>query len=377
MIRFRKIILVIGALIIGCSEREKDSQNIADSNEWELVILDSIQVDYLGNIREGIFNNGIGLVKDVVNGTLIKFDSTGNILIKKEFPKEGPGSVTRLETLLEHNGGFFGTTSFDNIYHFEADLNLKESLEMPFLGEARGGAYNRRNIAVWNEKLLLWYPGRNGISPYIDHFYRDYPLLELYDLNTKSSNPVVRTPPSSKFSSDDFFNRPYINFTIENDSLYLTFSNEPILHIYALGDSILWERSIDINPTDFKLLPGQKTPVTYEESLKMNEALIHGIYSDSDNIIVTYFGGIDGDTFANNNLKERENFFRYPEFRKNYLKIYKYGQGWSNEVILPSKIKTILNIETVDKPFYALRDDDFIGKEEDHITFYKLKLIKK
>lgn len=374
--KIRIIILLIGALIFSCSERGINSQNTADSNEWELVILDSIQVDYLADIREGIFNNGIGLIKDISNSTLIKFDSTGNILVKKEFPKEGPGSVMWLETLLEHNGEFFGTTSFKNIYHFDADLNLKESLEMPFLGEARGGAYNRRNIAVWKDKLLLWYPGRDGISPYIDHFYRDYPLLELYDLNTRTSKAVVKTPQTSKFSSDEFFNRPNINFTIGNDSLYLTFSNEPILHVYALEDSLLWQRSIEIKPIEFQLMPGQKTPVTYQEFTKMYEAQIHGIYSDSNHIIVTYYGGIDEDTFTNNNLKERENFFRYPEFRKNYLKIYKYGYGWSNETIVPSKIKFILNIESADKPFYALRDDDYLGEEQDYITFYKLKLVK-
>ncbi|MCH6200392.1 hypothetical protein MMU07_12450 [Aquiflexum sp. LQ15W] len=377
MIKNRIAILLIWVVICSCSEREKGAHNTDDSNEWELVILDSIQVDYLGNIREGIFNNGIGLVKDMVSGALIRFDSMGNILTTKEFPLEGPGSISFLETLVEHNGEFFGTTSAKNIYHFDADLNLKERLEMPILGEARGGAYNRRNIAFWEEKILLWYPGRNGVSPYIDHFYRDYPLLELYDLKTKTSSPVVRTPSTSKFSGDDFFNRPDLNFTIENDSLYLTFSNEPILHIYALGDSILWKRSMDINPIDFKLMPGQKTPVTYQEMTKMFEANIQGIFSDSNHIIVTYHGGIDSDTFAKNNLKERENFYLYPHFVKNYLKIYWYGYGWSNEVMLPSKIDFILNIESVDKPFYALRDDDFLGEEQNHITFYKLKLVKK
>jgi hypothetical protein len=158
-----------------------------------------------------------------------------------------------------------------------------------------------------------------------------------------------------------FFNRPDLNFTIENDSLYLTFSNEPILHVYALGDSIIWERSIDINPIDFKLMPGQKTPVTYQEMTKMFEAKIHGIYSDSKHIMISYHGGIDGDTFVNNNLKERENFFRYPEFLNSYLKIYRFGYGWSNEILVPSKIDFILNIESVDQPFYALRDDDFLS----------------
>lgn len=365
------------ALSFSCSEQKPDSFEEEFSNEWELVILDSIQVDYLADVRDGIFNNGIGLIKDIGSTTLIKFDSTGKILTKKQYPKEGPGTVLWLETLVEHKGEFFGTTSFNNIYHFDADLNLKESLEMPFLGEARGGAYNRRNVAVWNEKLMLWYPGRNGISPYIDYFYRDYPLLELFDLKTKSSKAVVIAPPTSKYSTDDFFNQPDLNFTIENDSLYLTFSNESLLHIYTSGDSIIWEKSIDFNPVDFKLIPGQKTPVTYQESMKMKEAQIHGIYSDSNNIIVSYHGGIDSDTFVNNNLKERENFYRYPEFQKNYLKIYRHGYGWSNEVIIPSKIKIILNIESVDKPFYALRNDEYIGEEQDYITFYKLQLVEK
>ncbi|GEO22381.1 hypothetical protein [Cyclobacterium qasimii] len=377
MIKVRNILILLLVSVYACTDGTKTSNSSADSNEWKLVILDSIQVDYLTEVREGIFSNGIGLIKTSSNNGLIKFDSLGTILVNKEFPQEGPESVMFLETLIEHKGEYFGTTSFSDMYHFDANLNIKERLKMPFMGEARGGAYNRRNIAVWNEKILLWYPGRNGISPYIDHFYRDYPFLELYDLKTKTSKPVVRTPKTSQYSSDDFFDRPDINFIIENDSLYLTFSNEPLIHVYAMGDSILWKRSIPMNPSDFKLIPGQKTPVTYQEKIKMYEAGIRGIYSDQEHVIVSYHGGIDGDTFVNNDLMERENSPRYPEFLKNYLKIYRHGQGWSNELIIPSKIKIILNIESADKPFYALRNDDFIGEEQDYLTFYKLELMRK
>jgi hypothetical protein len=365
------------ASVYGCADRENRAGKSSGSNEWELVILDSIQVDHLAEIREGIFSNGAGLVKDISGNTLTKFDSLGNILVKKEFPKEGPGSVKWLETLVEYNGEYFGTSSFSDIYRFDAALNLKESLKMPFMGESRGGAYNRKNIAFWNEKILLWYPGRNGVSPYMDYFYRDYPLLELYDPLSKTSKPVVRTPRSSKYSSDDFFGRPSINFAIENDSLYLVFSNEPKIHVYEMGDSIRWKRSIDMDPSDFKLIPGQQTPVTYKEYTRMNEAQIHGIYADPDHVIVTYYGGIDEDTFVSYKLREKENFARYPEFRKHYIKIYRHGYGWSNELPVPSKIKFFLTIESADKAFYALRDDDFIGEEQNYLTFYKLRLVEK
>ncbi|PZX50201.1 hypothetical protein [Algoriphagus chordae] len=374
------LLLALAAITLysACSAPKSNPENQSiNSNEWELQIVDSIQVDYLADIREGIFNDGVGIIKDIMSTTLVKFDSTGNILAKKTYPKEGPGTVMWLSTLHRHNEVIYGSSSFNNIYKFDSDLNSIGSLEMPFPGEARGGAYNRRNIVVWNNKILLWYPGRDGISPYIDHFYRDYPLLELYDLKTNTSKAVVRTPPTSKYNTDDFFNRPYLNFVIENDSLYLTFTNEPQVHIYAMGDSIQWIRSMDFIPEDFKLIPGQKSPVTYSQSMQMNEARIYGIYSDPNHIMITYNGGIDGNTFVNNELKEKENFYRYPEFRKDYLKIYQYGFGWSNEMIIPSKVKLILNIESVDKPFYALRNDEYIGEEQDYLTFYKLQLVQK
>lgn len=365
-------------LAFACSSPKNESESqLTNSNEWELQIVDSIQVDFLADIREGIFNDGVGIIKDIMSTTLVKFDSAGKILAKKEYPKGGPGTVMWLETLLVHNEVIYGTSSFSNIYKFDLDLNQIGTLEMPFMGEARGGAYNRRNVEFWNENLLFWYPGRDGISPYIDHFYRDYPLLEMYDLNTNTTKAVVRTPPTSKYSTDDFFNRPYLNFAIENDSLYLTFTNESQIHIYAMADSIQWIRSTDFSPKDFKLIPGQKTPVTYQESIKMNEAEIDGIYSDQSHIIVSYTGGIVGDTFVNNDLMERENFHLRPEFETSYLKIYKYGFGWSNEMVLPSNIKLLLNIESVDKPFYALRNDEYIGEEQDYLTFYKLKLVQK
>lgn len=365
-------------LAFACSSPKNESENqLSTSNEWELQIVDSIQVDYLADIREGIFNDGIGIIKDIMSTTLVKFDSTGKILAKKVYTMEGPGNVKSLETLFMHENVIFGTSSFVNIYKFNSNLEPIGTLEMPFIGEARGGTFNRRNIDVWNNKLLLWYPGRDGISPYIDHFYRDYPLLELYDLATNTTKAVVRTPPTSQYSSDVFFSRPSINFTIENDSLYLTFSNEAQVHIYSIGDSIQWGRSIDFFPTDFKLIPGQKNPLNYAQMTHMYEAQILGIYSDPCHIILNYQGGIDEDIYVNNELKEKENFHRYPEFQKAYLKIYQYGSGWSNEMIIPSKVRLLLNIESVNKPFYALRNDDYIGEEQEYLTFYKLQLVQK
>jgi hypothetical protein len=362
-------------LLFSCSEK---TESISESNEWELVIEDSIQVDFMGEIWMGTFENGKGIVKEITTQAVLQFDSTGKLLVNKVFPKDGPGKVDWFEGIvIEENGEIFASTSFNNIYHFDQNLNLVETLKMPFAGEARGGLRNARNLSKWKNKLLLWYPGRDGISPYIDNFYQEYPLLELFDISTQTSSPIINTPSTSKFSTDEFFNRPYIQFTIESDSLYLTFSNEELVHVYNLPDGI-WVRSVGFSPTDFKLYPGQKAPVTYEQMMTMSEATIMGIYSDQKHLILTYKGGIDSDTFTQNDLKERENFYRYPEFNRSYLKVYSIDLGtWSNEMLISPRIDFILNIESTDEPFYALRNDEFIGEEQEYLTFYKLSLVQK
>ncbi|WP_332911458.1 hypothetical protein [Algoriphagus boritolerans] len=77
-------------------------------------------------------------------------------------------------------------------------------------------------------------------------------------------------------------------------------------------------------------------------------------------------------------MKESKNFYKYPEFNNSYLKVFSIYQGkWSNEIEIPAKIDFILNIESTDQPFYALRNDDFIGEEQEYLTFYKLKLRQK
>lgn len=371
------VVLFFGILFLNSCQPSEEKKK-SESNEWELVIEDSIQVDFMGEIWMGTFENRKGIVKDVSSEAVLQFDSTGKLLVNKIFPKDGPGKIDWFEGLIvDEKGEIYASTSFNNIYHFDQDLNLIKTFEMPFAGEARGGMRNARNLAKWNNKLLLWYPGRDGISPYIDHFYRDYPLLELFDISSQTSTPLIKTPTTSKFSSDEFFNRPYLQFTIESDSLYLTFSNEELIHVYALPDG-KWARSFSFSPSDFKLYPGQKEPVTYEQMMTMSEARITGIYSDPKHLFLTYKGGIDSETFVQNELKQRKNFHRYSEFNTSFLKVFSFDLGrWSNEIKIPAKVDLILNIESSDKSFYALRNDEFLGEEQDYITFYKLKLIRK
>ncbi len=376
-----RVNIILFSILLGfltaCGKNEnRELKN--QSNIWELEIIDSIQVDYLGRIWNLSFKNDYGYLKDITTNSIVKFDTSGNIVAKKTYPDQGPFAVFWISSLtVSDEDELFASSYREVIHHFDKDLNLIERFEMPFLSESRGGRKNAKNIQLWRDKILLWYPGRDGISPYTPHFYRDYPLLELFDPKTLTSDSLVRIPPSSKFNSDLFFGSPTLQFSVKGDSLYLALSNDPQIHLYSLEEKGKWLESIPFNPTDFQLIPGQDEPVGYVSGNTMYEARINGIFTTENGFIVYYSGGIDEETFQQFELNKPENFPLYPQYRKNYLKIYQTNSGLSNEIVVPPFIEDILNIESLDKPFYALRNDEYLGEERDYLTFYKLQLNRK
>ncbi len=373
--------LVAATFFCSCSSADKTDSKLNSlqvSNEWELQILDSIQVDYLGRIWDANFKNGFGYLKDISSNSVVKFDTTGAIVAQQTYSEDGPGAVKWFSsTAISEQDELYASTYTQKIHHFDKDLNLIEDLEMPFISESRGGRRNAKNLSFWNGKLLMWYPGRDGISPYIDHFYRDYPLLELFDPVTQTSDSLIRLPEASKFNSDLFFESPNVQFSVSDDLLYFVLSNEPLIHIYSLAEGGKWLESIDFGPSEFNLVQGQKEKVGYVSGNTMYEAAIEGVFSSDGTVIVYYSSGISEDIFKQFELKEPKNYYKYPDYRKNFIRVYNPTSGLSNEVKIPSCIDFILSIESPSKPFYALRNDEYLGEEQEYLTFYKLQLVQK
>lgn len=127
MMETRIILLSILVFLYACSERGKDSKNRVDSNEWELVILDSIKVDYLGTVNGGDFRNGKGVFFNFQENKLIEFEANGEITYETSYPKDGPGKV-EYPTQLRYteDGRLFAASFMGWLYELNKDLTLKQ-----------------------------------------------------------------------------------------------------------------------------------------------------------------------------------------------------------------------------------------------------------
>lgn len=378
MIKNRIAILLIGVFICSCSEREKGAHNTADSNEWELVILDSIQVDYLGSVDGGDFRKGKGVIFNFQENKLVEFDANGKITYETSYPKDGPGKVQYPSQLrYTQDRKLFAASFMGWLYELNPDLTLKQEIKLSFPSQAHDGGGFIRNLEHWNDSLISYYPGRDGADPYDPHFFRDHFLLEKIDPKTGGSVPIIKIPSTSRYSTDKYFERPWIQFGITGNILHMALSNETMIHTYDLSNGGSYINTVDFKPSKFLDNGEHQEEYQYISGTRMLDGDIRQLFVTQKGTIIIFLEGIEEEIFIQNELNIPKNFPKYKDFQNQILKIILPDSSLSNEIIIPYRIGRFLNIEELDKPFYALRDDDYLGEEQDFITFYKLQLVKK
>ncbi|MCL6259730.1 hypothetical protein M3O96_11565 [Aquiflexum sp. TKW24L] len=371
------VLLLLFFSLIACSPKES-SDFETFSNEWELVILDSIQVDYLGTVGGGDFRNGKGVFFNFQENKLIEFDANGKILHESSYPKDGPGKV-QYPTQLRYtqDGKLFAASFMGWLYELNPDLTLKQEIKLPFPSQAHDGGGFIRNLEHWNDSLISYYPGRDGANPYDPHFFRDHFLLEKIDPKTGGSVPIIKIPTTSRYSTDKYFERPWIQFGINGNILHMALSNETMVHTFDLSNGGSYINTVDFKPSKFLDNGEQQEPYQYISRKRMLDGDIRQLFVTQKGTVIIFLEGIEEEIFIQNELNIPKNFPRYKDFQNQILKIILPDSSLSNEIQIPYRIGRFMNIEELDKPFYALRDDDYLGEEQDYITFYKLQLVKK
>lgn len=370
-------LLIFGSIFLfSCNSSEKNE--ISDSKEWELVIEDSIQVDILGKVYTGEFRDGIGLLFESTTHTLFKIDESGQILAKNSFPESGPNSIKAVNLLkIGPKGQIFISSYLGKILELNPDLSVKREVMMPFKSLAFDGLMNSKTMEFWEDELILLYPGRNDVSPYIPFYYRDHFLLEKVNLKTGESEPIVKTPPSSRFSGDELYERPSVTFTQNGNHLYLYFSNEPKVHLYDMNQGFAFMETIDLEIDEFITSPVLKDEFEYYSFKKLIEGFLEGVYLNGNLIVCQYKKGIAEEEYALQQFEFPKDFGKLDYLNPTYLKIYERNGGWSNEIKVPEKVETIFSMYNPAEPFFGMRNDEWLGVEQDYITFYKLKLVRK
>ncbi|MFN3802549.1 hypothetical protein [Belliella pelovolcani] len=135
--------------------------------------------------------------------------------------------------------------------------------------------------------------------------------------------------------------------------------------------------TIDFQPTKFEDNGEHSEKFQYISYNRMLDGDIQQFFVTKEAAIFYYTEGIEEEVFIQHELNDPANFPKFKDCQDQILKIISPEGILSNEINVQYRIGRIMNIESVDKPFYAVRDDQYLGEEQDYITFYKVQLVRK
>lgn len=363
-------VVFIPLTIFSCSEPQVKTFY---AEEYDLVLVDSFQVDYSSEIHVTAFHGTKGIFYNFREGSLTLFDTSGEILRQVFLPLEGPNSLGYISGIkMKPKGKILLQTLNGEIALLNDSLKLVEKVIFPFASVTPNLRSNIKSLDIVGTDVYVYYPGRNGENPLDKGYFKKSHLLEMISLEAHELTSVLKLSPDSKFNQDLYFEDPYLHVSILGDRLYLAFDSDPLIYEYSLLNKEDQPIIIPLDPNKFIEVSGQPIPLGNLDGVY--PGLIEGVFPFESGFAVAYGEGLEKatmETLTNVNpkyLKSRQ---------RNLLKIYHNERGWSNEIALPTQVAAILGFEHPSDDFYALRNEELFGGNNGQTTIYRFRLKEK
>lgn len=375
-------VLIAAFFVWGCgSSNESISEG---SNEWELVIEDSIQIASL----EGLELMDIHPEKDLFlfsvsanNSPMLTTNSNGEIQDRFEVPKDAPtgfGGITS-------GGIFMGDTMViqgpSGIYFYDLEFNFIKGLKRtyPPNGLIYSGFDHVRFVKSFEGPSLISFSGnpQTDFPPNQKAYYEKYNAFDLIPLSTEEFKPIVPLHPDSRYlKSGEAFNFISVTFSIKETLLTYAHQSDTLLYDVDLMDPQLSQKAIGIPFDRFVLKSGFSYGSQEDYSSPSDyQGQISNLYKVGNLDILTYSSGIKKEDLPPTTLSRAE--FRKETNRMNPQKWMIRNE--KNQFSKPKLLPTSYRIVRVDfqNRIWAMQDVNEMEEEPEVVTVYQLKLVQK
>ncbi|MFO7826259.1 MAG: hypothetical protein R6V72_20150 [Cyclobacterium sp.] len=380
-----KIGLCISCLALflyGCSNNGKKSE---DDFAYQLMLTDSIQVDYRGNLFLYDYDSSTHLFLGMDNGTdeVLLFDRQGTVSSRFHLAKDGPNAITWAMGWGFFEGKYTVMDAAKGLLFFSRegeivkrmDLNppytFINGLKSPVHAFGKELAYIRpeRGEMDWNEP-----------SEMFESIYRS-PILELVDPETGAYRQTMPFPPGTIYEDGNFYHWTFPAVIPAGEEWLVYFRGELAYHVYGQEEEhLVYQKTIDLDLKDavaIKGVPMANIDGYYEASLYNVFGRIQNLFVLDRQILIHYTKGIEEErakSFPRNTMEESRAFLHQI---KNYLAVLdREHRILQKDIAVPQGI-TLSSVLDEKGAILGLKGQDYFGVEEDKVTFYQMKLLIK
>lgn len=386
--------LILGFFVVSCSS--KSSEENTGPLQYELAIVDSVQVD--------MFSNGLNISDvDVETGQLLAIQSDppvayllsaeGQVLETMKRPADDPQAVGQYILC----GSFFedgiALMGVMRIKTYDRAFNLRKSMKFPYAssGMIYLGSNHLFEYRSQNDNLLVAYPGgpHTELPSIQEEFYKEFTIVDIVDPNAAGGDdtrlavegnaevfrPIGKLEPGSRYLNGKayYFLQPI--FDVKGDQFIYAFKTDTTLYERELPNGELTAQ-YKIPFDNFVLVDGNTMgPKGIEEQYEPRDRTgqVKHVYSANEFTVVVYSSGMKlSDIRAIPEGPDKSGQIRKIDYNK-YL-ILKDGERVNANLRLPEKI-SYFDMADNEGYLWAHQNVNILDEEPDLITFYKLKVV--
>lgn len=379
--------LIFGlSLAFACSEKAENQVEIPlAEQQLRFEIYDSLVVDYLGRLTlmDQSPDGKHFLLIDQNTDSIFVSDPSGKILHQYTRTGDGPEMIRGNRIGI---GKFLGNDRFiipgsQGLFVYSLQGELLKSFNPNFNGVSQLVIPSNQTHAVKNNLAFSLIKGRNvDLDPEAPDFKTTAKILESTDLSTGEFTPIISIPPSSKFSA---IANPFEliefhpSFSIQGDSLYLTFRNEPKLFVYSLDDFDSPARIVSIPIIDFIERSNDEKPA--ESGFNVRDFFLETINSviptGPEHLLINYLTGLTDEKVKGAIAASGSDFnkiFEEAEKMNSSGTILFNGKDFSQPITKPSNLGNINLSKSLDEIWFS---PDFEEIENDYSVLYKTRIV--
>lgn len=360
------------------------TDSIEESLEFELEVIDSIQIPVLENLtlldvhpKKDLFLFSV----DGKNSPLVLTNDKGLEIKRLEAPSDAPNGFGGYCS----SGIFMGDTivvqGVRGLYFYDLNLNFlkNNNRTYPPKGMIFLGFDHLKYAETYLGPSLISFSGnpQTELPPNDPGYYQNYNALDLIPLDSIEFKPILPFTPESRFlKSEEAFNFISLSFSVKDHLLTYAHQNDTLLYEVYLLDPSLIQKPIGIPFDQFIFKKG--FPYGGQEDYESPSDIqgsISSIFKVENIDLIFYTSGLKMENFPPSN-DDRSQYRDAIEILnpKKWI-VRSDGNRFSQPKLAPSSYR----ISRVDQRnrIWAQQNIEALDEEPEVNTFYQIKLVRK
>jgi len=376
-------ILFLFISILACSKKETSDSKIF-SNEWELVILDSIQIPTLERLELMAVHSEKDILLFSVSGQnnpLIIASGQGVVLNRLDVPEDSPTGFGGICSSAIFMGDTIVIQGSRGIYFYDLEFQFLSGFKRPYSpkGMIYMGFDHLKSSMTFLGPALVSFAGnpQTEYPPSDKLHYEEYNALDLIPLNNMDFQPILPLDSKSRFmKSGEAFNFIALSFDLNESKLTYAHQLDTILFDVDLMDSNLTQRPVGIPFDEFIMTKG--FPYGGQQDYDTPTDLlgnISSIFKVNDLDLILYTSGLKLENFPPQEL-ERSRYGKNIDQLNPQKWIVRTNQIKFSQPKLSSKNYRIVRVDSQNR-IWAMQNVNELNEEPEVVTVYQLQLVKK